>query len=102
MQEFDKNLKWLVDLELYIRMLRANKNFVYTEKPLVSIGVSSSQVTNSCISDRELNIREYSYVYKKLGLHENKACRRQLQKVLSSGDLLPVKLIKRLFCGAFK
>jgi len=102
MQEFDNNLKWLVDLELYIRMLRANKKFVFTEKPLISIGVSPSQITNSCVSDSALNIREYSYVYEKLALSQNPACRRHMEKVLSAKDPLPLSMLKKLIPGAFR
>ncbi len=102
MQEFDKKLKWLVDVELYIRMLRANGKFVYTEKPLVSIGVGPSQITNACVSDRELNMREYSYVYEKLALSKNQACRRHMEKVLSAKDPLPLRMLKKLIHGAFR
>jgi hypothetical protein len=85
--EFDNKLKWLVDLEYYIRMLQANKKFAYTTKPLVSIGIGDMQVTNECIADKDLNVSEYSYVYKKLGMHTNKRCKSHLLNILSSHNV---------------
>ncbi len=61
----DENLVWLVDVEWYLRILQINPEFVFTEAPLVSIGVSNTQVTNSCLSDPALMLRENIYIYKK-------------------------------------
>lgn len=62
---FDPNLKWLVDVELYIKILRQNPNFIFTKEPLVSIGVDDTQLSRSCEYDRKLQAKEYKYVLKK-------------------------------------
>lgn len=65
---FDENLKWCVDYELYMRILRNNSNFTYTEAPLICIGESETQVTQACMEDKKLRHDEYKYVYEKFEL----------------------------------
>jgi len=67
-QRFDSQIKWVVDLDFYIRVLERNPEFVYTKKPLISInsGDSDSQVTASCIRDNDVQIFEWLYLYQKL------------------------------------
>ncbi|PWT26272.1 glycosyltransferase family 2 protein [Butyrivibrio fibrisolvens] len=66
---YDPKLKWLIDMEFYIRQIRASgDSFTYTNKPLMSIGRSDSQMTSYCLSHPNLVRKEYFYVYKKLGL----------------------------------
>jgi glycosyltransferase involved in cell wall biosynthesis len=67
---FDERLKWIVDLEFYMRYLAEYKRFSFTEKPLVSIGIDDSQMTNSCENDVELNLREYKIVQLQHGFSE--------------------------------
>ena len=62
---FDENLKWLVDLDFYIRILQKNPNFVYIPDICVNIGISSGQVTQSCINNSEVELFENFYVYEK-------------------------------------
>ena len=59
---FSPNLKWLIDMDMYIRCLR-NGNFTYTKKPLVSIGISDMQLTNYCMDNPKLVRKEYKYLY---------------------------------------
>lgn len=80
--EYDAVLTWLVDMEFYMQILKGNPHFVYTEKPLVSIGVSAGQLTESCIGSREINLTEYGYVYRKYGLGGEKAYKRKLMRIL--------------------
>lgn len=80
--EYDGALTWLVDMEFYMHILKGNPHFAYTEKPLVSIGVSAGQLTESCIGSREINIAEYGYVYRKYGLGGEKAYKRKLMQIL--------------------
>ena len=88
--KFDENLKWLVDLEFYIRLLRENNNFIFTTEPLVSIGISETQVTNDCINNRTLENFEYTYVYDKLNLSMHQSLKKYLLKLLivNSADIL--------------
>lgn len=68
---FDENLIWCVDYELYMRILQKNPRFMYTELPLVCIGLSDTQVTRTCQKDRKLMYDEHKYVYKKFNLGKN-------------------------------
>jgi len=72
-KRYDTNLKWLVDMEFYMQLLKDGGKFVYTEKPLIAIGMSDEQITQGCISNKELNWFEYKYVFKKYGL-ETDSC----------------------------
>lgn len=85
-KRYDTNLKWLVDSEFYLQLLEGNKPFVYTEEPLVSIGVGDEQITNSCISDSEVNIREYKYVYAKHSLMGIEAYKDKLECIFMDYD----------------
>jgi glycosyltransferase involved in cell wall biosynthesis len=62
---FDERIKYLVDIEFYIQLLKSGK-FVCTTEPLVNIGGSAEQVTYSVINDPRKMIFEYSYTYQKL------------------------------------
>lgn len=60
---FAANLKWLVDVEWYMRILKQNPRIVYTETSLINIGLNDQQVTNECIDDAEIQLKEHFYVY---------------------------------------
>ncbi len=80
---YDEKLTWLVDMEYYMHILKGNPKFVYTEKPLVSIGVSGGQLTESCRDDQELNAFEHGYIYQKYRLGEKEECRKKLARILA-------------------
>jgi glycosyltransferase involved in cell wall biosynthesis len=63
---FDEKIKYLVDSDYYIRLLKINPQFSYTKDALVNVGHGTHQVTNSVIHDKDLLIYEYSYEYQKL------------------------------------
>jgi FkbM family methyltransferase len=66
---FDEQLKWLVDIEFYIRMLNQNPHFAFSERPIIGItAVSDHQVTTEVAKDMGLQLRENLYVYEKLKL----------------------------------
>ena len=80
---YDPKLKWLIDMEFYIRQISAGGGvFVYTNKPLMSIGRSDSQMTSYCLSHPNLVRKEYYYVYNKLGLKCNKMYTNYLKSQL--------------------
>lgn len=83
---FDENLTWLVDTELYLNILSFNNNFVFTKEPWVCIGMGEEQLTNSCIRDIQLQIKEYQFLYQKYQLFRNNQCKLFFtQKMLRLG-----------------
>lgn len=83
---YDENLTWLVDMEFYMGILKANPRFCYTEEALVAIGVSKEQLTEACIGNREINIREYGYIYKKYQLSGDRRYKDKLLKILMDNE----------------
>lgn len=66
---FDPALKWLVDVDAYIRLLHRNNTFAFTEEPLVNtMARGPRQVTASVEADPSLQLRENAYVYNSLSL----------------------------------
>lgn len=83
MIEYDEKLTWLVDMEYYMNLLKHTPHFIYTEKPLVSIGVGDDQLTEACRDNKELNVFEYGYIYKKYHLENQEKYRHKLLTILS-------------------
>lgn len=72
---FDEKSNWASDVFLYFELLEGNRQFAYTEKPLVSIGVHAHQYTES-FSEKDMRIyNDYRYMYTKYHLEESRACR---------------------------
>ena len=68
MQElYDPQLKWLVDLEAYVRMIR-RYSVRYIALPLVTMSYNETQVTNECFRNPAIEIPEALYYYRKHGL----------------------------------
>lgn len=63
---FDKSLKWLVDMDFYIRMLQYNGQFIYNEKPLITTVDAPLRVTHECINNQNVLINELIVVLKKI------------------------------------
>lgn len=61
----DEHLKWFVDIEWYIQIMNIYKNFVFINEPLISIGLSSTQLSQECINNPLLILNESIYLYKK-------------------------------------
>ena len=81
---FDDKLKWLIDSDFYIRLLEKKNSFANTDEPLVCIGVSSTQLTNSCASDKDVNISEHKYLYEKYDLSHERAYQDKLIDIVVS------------------
>jgi len=66
-ERFDPNLRCIVDLEFYIRVLQSNKNFAFCHEPLVCVveGLEHQVSTTCCGNNKELDLFEYLYVFKK-------------------------------------
>jgi glycosyltransferase involved in cell wall biosynthesis len=68
---FDENLRWLVDVEFYIKLLKSGKSFVYLQEPLVGVTVESAhQVTRDCENNKQVELFEYLYLFSKLAHKE--------------------------------
>jgi glycosyltransferase involved in cell wall biosynthesis len=64
---FDPRLKWVVDIDFYIRVLLANPRFAYCPEPLVTnTNAAAHQVTRDCEGDRRVETFEWLYLYAKL------------------------------------
>lgn len=63
---YDPKLKWLVDLEAYVRMLR-RYSCRYISLPLITMSYNDTQVTNDCFREPTVEIPEAIYYYKKHG-----------------------------------
>lgn len=80
---YDEKLTWLVDMEYYMNLLKHTPHFVYTEKPLVSIGVGENQLTEACRDNMDLNVFEYGYIYRKYHLEGEGEYRAKLLTILA-------------------
>jgi len=65
---YDTQLKWLVDIDFYIRYLKLHK-VVFIDKPLVNIGINPLQVTKSSSLVPEVEIPEHFSVLEKTGVN---------------------------------
>lgn len=64
--EYDNNLKWLVDIDFYIRAIQKNCNIVNTKETLVETPTNAShQVTESCKNNCNIELFEYSILFLK-------------------------------------
>ena len=59
-------MKYVVDLDFYIRMLRKNSLFAYSPEPLISNTANDpNQVTSSSLN-AETQVKEYVYLFNKI------------------------------------
>ncbi|MEO7922238.1 MAG: glycosyltransferase family 2 protein [Chitinophagaceae bacterium] len=65
-QWYDSRLKWVVDLEFYIRSLRSGQSYYYIGEPLVNLGMSSEQVTVSAFRNPAIEIPENIELLKRI------------------------------------
>lgn len=63
---YDKTIKWVVDIDFYIRYLEHNKP-VYINKPLVKVGLNEQQVTRTSFRRPEVEVPENFYLLQKVG-----------------------------------
>ncbi|MBU3714012.1 MAG: glycosyltransferase family 2 protein [Ferruginibacter sp.] len=65
---FDPLLKWVVDFEFYIRVLKEKKGIAIIKKPLINIGISDTQITKKVFRKIEIEIPENIYLLNKIGI----------------------------------
>ncbi|CAH1662265.1 Glyco_trans_2-like domain-containing protein [Hyphomicrobiales bacterium] len=64
--EYDTRMKWLVDLDYYIRALRVRSTFAYTPEPLITTPTSAAhQVTELVRDDAAVDIGEALMLFEK-------------------------------------
>lgn len=63
---FDSSLKWLVDIDLYIRILHNNNSFVYSNQHLVTTYAAKGRVSDYCKGNKEVELFEYFYLFHKI------------------------------------
>lgn len=64
---YDKSLRWLVDMDFYIRYLQLSKP-VYIDLPLVNIGLNELQVTKQSSLVADIEIPEHFAILEKTGV----------------------------------
>lgn len=67
LEKYDERMKWRVDLEYYIRVLLKEKEVYPIQDTLIHVGVSESQVTNSCLNVPNVEIPEGHILLDKYG-----------------------------------
>lgn len=67
---FDPQLIWLVDTDFYIRIISENNKFIYNPELLVNVGISQHQITQQCMEDITIAIKEGIYLFNKFKLNE--------------------------------
>lgn len=65
---YEERMKWLVDLEYYIRLLQKT-SFHFIDQPLIYIGVSEEQVTSYSFNNAAIQVPEYSLMLEKYGIN---------------------------------
>jgi len=64
---FDESLRWLVDVDHYIRVLTANARFVYADEALVAtLEATPHRVTAACLQDPAIDVAEHLALFAKL------------------------------------
>jgi glycosyltransferase involved in cell wall biosynthesis len=66
LQDYDHRLKWLVDIDFYIRALQKNNFFAYTPETLIITPTNAShQVTEVCKNNVDVVLMEHLILYEK-------------------------------------
>lgn len=64
---YDNKLKWVVDFEYYLRLLRQQRRFHYIDQVLISVGINKEQVTKYTFRVASVEIPEGYYMLNKMG-----------------------------------
>lgn len=95
---FDPKLIWLVDIDFYIRAIRAKATFAYTPEVLVNIGVSEFQITQQCLTDAKVRISEKIYLFNKYNLDRKSfKYRKSLLRYMGREGILNTADLKKIF-----
>ena len=65
---FDPILRWVVDIDFYVRILRGGSGFAYSPTPLVNVTADAPhQITRQSEGNPEVELFEWFYLFKKHG-----------------------------------
>jgi glycosyltransferase involved in cell wall biosynthesis len=67
-ENYDERLKWRVDIEFYMRVLKQSKHYTYIDAPLINIGLNKSQVTQSAFNNPGVELPEGWLLLKEYGV----------------------------------
>ncbi len=79
----DDALTWFVDVDWYIQILNRYKNFAFIDEPLVTIGISNTQLTCECINNPALILDENIYLYRK---YQELRCENYMDLLLDQAE----------------
>ena len=64
--QFDKSLLWLVDIEFYLNLiLNHNLKLEFVDEVLFENITDDHNITNQCFQNKKLELKEFSYIFKK-------------------------------------
>lgn len=81
---FDCNLKWLVDIDYYIRYINTNNNIGANVKPLVTTFAANDRITNSCFNNKQIEIYEYFYLLEKVSTITSGVISKKLKNCIAT------------------
>jgi glycosyltransferase involved in cell wall biosynthesis len=64
-EKYDHKMKWLVDIDFYIRAIKRNSNISFTPKPLITTSTATSHAITSFIT-KEVDVSEHFYLFDKI------------------------------------
>ena len=95
---FDEKLVWLVDVELYMRVLYKNKNFIHIKEVLVNIYADGNNVTDYCMRQPFIIFREYWHIF----LHDKYVRHGNAIKLLTVSRDKGIEAVKLRLCKEIK
>ncbi len=96
--EFDRNLKWLVDIDFYIHLLLQNNKYVYIDKALVkTTDGAEHQVTAECLNNPDVELKENCLVFEKLEIPGNleAAFKEYFSELFTRFDINTIEQLKQ-------
>lgn len=76
--KYDKKLIWLVDIEYYNRIIQSYK-IKFIDKYLITTVISNEQLTTALKNNKEFEIKEFLYCYKK-HIHEFNSLNKKIMR----------------------
>jgi glycosyltransferase involved in cell wall biosynthesis len=66
--KYDERMKWRVDIDYYLQLLQEEKTFYFIPDILINLGMSSTQVTHSCLNVPDVELPEGKLLLNKYGI----------------------------------